>query len=200
DLHDGDAGDLVAGQDGGGDGRGAAVAWQQRGVDVQGAAPGHLKDSFAQYLPIGRDDDNVRLEPAQALDRRGRADVAGLEDGEAVLEREDLCRRRRGSAAAARGPVRLGHDGDDFVPGAEEGADGGDGEFGGAHEDDAHAEILGPAPPDRPQEAAILAKQTPPPNNRRGHRSSGLRLAASGGDDKRALPPDPPATARYRSL
>ena len=82
--HDRDAGLGVAGEDGGGDRRGAAVARQERRVDVDDASGRHLEDALPQYLAVGGGDEEVGLERRQLRRRFRRAHPCRLEQRQPV--------------------------------------------------------------------------------------------------------------------
>ena len=88
-IHHGDAGLVVAGEDGGVDRRGAAVARKERGVEIEAAEARGFEDALGEDLAVGGDDHEVGHEDAEVVQRRGGAEFFGLLDGE-VLGEGDL--------------------------------------------------------------------------------------------------------------
>ncbi|MNY21101.1 hypothetical protein D3C86_1546230 [compost metagenome] len=136
-LHGGDPGLGVAVQDGPLDRGGAAIAGQERGVDVDAAEGRQVQDRLRQDLAVGDDHDEVG---GQGLERREGLLVAAqalrLVDRDPGFEGSLLDRGHGDLLAAPHRPIGLGEDGLDVVAGREEGLERGDGERGGAHEDD----------------------------------------------------------------
>ena len=128
----------VAGEDGGGDGRRAAVARQQRGVDVQHAARERVEQVRRQDVRRRGEHAHVRRERGD-LRRLLAADALRREHGHARLGGEFAHRRRDGAAGAAARAVGLRDGGDDLDAGrVEQPAQRRDGVSGRAEEDDAH--------------------------------------------------------------
>ena len=98
--HDADPGDGVALQDGLGDGRGAAVAGQQRWVDVQAAVACHSQQRRRQDAAVGCDDHRVGREGSEAARQSPACAATG------VAGRGRRARAPRGLLAARTSPVR----------------------------------------------------------------------------------------------
>ena len=77
-IHDGDAGDGVAVQDGPVDGGCATVFGQQRGMDVDGAKLGGRQNVLRQDAAIGRHHRQLRGQRADQLQRRTVPQLDGL--------------------------------------------------------------------------------------------------------------------------
>ena len=131
-THDRDPGLLVAGHDGALDGRRAAPARQQRGMDVEDLEVGQqrLLDQRAE----GTEDEHVRAGRGQPLARLGGVDRLGLEEVEAERARRVGHRRRRQLAPASRGAVGAGDDERGPVVGGREAFEDGGREGRGAQE------------------------------------------------------------------
>ena len=114
-LERGDARDGLAAHDRPLDRRGAAVARQQRAVDVDGSSPGRVEHRPRQDLAERDDDGHVGAERAQAIGPLGIAQPRRLEHLDARGQRARLDRRRGQALPAVRGPVGLGDDSDDLV-------------------------------------------------------------------------------------
>ena len=121
DAHDGDPGLAVAGQDGALDGRRAAPARQQRGMDVDAAEPGRIEDGVGQNKAVGGDHGGIGAQRRDrgllvgALQTHRRAHV------QAPLLGAYLHRRRPEPLAAPGPPGRLAIDGGNVVAGIDEG-------------------------------------------------------------------------------
>ena len=146
-LHDGDAGDVVAGFDRALDRRCAAPARQQRGVNVQAAVTRQREQPRRQDQPVGGDDDHLgRGGTEQRLGGAGvvgelavEAQAARLRDRDPVRERERLHRRGQQLHAAPGGPVGLGQDERDLEPGRVQARQGDAREIGSAGKGESHA-------------------------------------------------------------
>ena len=102
-LHDGDAGLGVAGLDGALDGRGAAPARQERGVDVQAAEARRAQHLRGQEQAVGGHHHHVGARRPQPRLRVGIAQAARLLDRPAAFARQLLDRALlQGAAAAGR--------------------------------------------------------------------------------------------------
>ena len=135
--HDGDAGLAIAIANGGLDGRGAAMTWKERCVDVQAAERWHVEHRTRQNLAVGDDDGDVGTEGLQFID--GVADFQRLKNAQAGFFGTHFDLWRREHLLAAHGLVRLRDDADDFVLGCvEQPFQGGKADVSGADEEDAH--------------------------------------------------------------
>jgi len=105
--HDRDPRLGVPGQDGVVDRRRAAVAGQQRGVDVDDATRWDREDLGREDLSVSDHHHQLRVRPADLCDRLRRADPVGLVDVEAVLLRR-LLDRGGHDLVPMPGPVGLG--------------------------------------------------------------------------------------------
>ena len=140
DPHDGDAGFALAGDDRAVHRRRAAVAGQQRGVDVEEAEPRRGENRVGQDLPVGGDDAEVGVERRRARSRNAASlSRCGLKDRHAGGERQRLHRRVDGLLAPAARPIRLRDHADDAVPRAQQRLEGRHGEAGRAEEHDTQA-------------------------------------------------------------
>ena len=113
DQHDRGAGLLVARQDRGGHRRGAAVARQQRGVDVEDAARQRLDEVAGEDVRRSGEDADVRLEGCD-LGRVVTADLLRREHRDARLQRRTLDLGRDRLPGAPARPVGLRDGGDDL--------------------------------------------------------------------------------------
>ena len=135
DVHDGDAGFWVAVGDGGLDAGGAAVFWEEGGVEVDYGFFGGFADGFADDLAVGHDDNEVWGEVGEFSG--GFFDFLGLPDGDGVGEGEGFDFRRDGGAlAAADGFVWLGDEEAGLGAVLDEVAEGGEGDVSGGDEGD----------------------------------------------------------------
>ena len=114
-------------------------------MDVESAASRHVQQALAQDLAVRRDDQDVWLERTDQRHGLRVADPLWLHDVETVRQRQAFHGRRRRCMTAARGPVRLGDNRNDFMLACQEGVQAGEGEGGGAEEGEAHAPILAAA-------------------------------------------------------
>src|SRR5579884_2150898 len=80
-----DAGARLAVINGPGDGSGAAVFRQERGVDVNAAVRRHSEDIAREDLTVSGDDEEIRLERLQGSDAFGCVDALRLKDGNAMF-------------------------------------------------------------------------------------------------------------------
>ncbi len=137
-AHDLDAGDLVPRHDRPLDGRRAAPAGQERGVEVEAAQPRRVENGGGQDLAEGHHHGGVEAEG-----REGR-DLVGVTHGERGADRhamgqgEGVGRRGLQLMAAAPGGGRLRIDGRDLVARVQQGGETGHGEVGGSQESQAH--------------------------------------------------------------
>jgi hypothetical protein len=115
-LHEGDTGRGVAGQDRPLDGRRAAPARQQRGVDIQAPEARQLQYRIRQDLAIGHDDHDIRCQHREVRARGRIAQGGRLRHPQTVPLRDLLDGTGSQQAAAALRPVRLGEDADDGMP------------------------------------------------------------------------------------
>ena len=97
------------------DRRGAAVARQQRAVDVDRAAPGCVEHGLRQDLAERGDDRHVGAERAQALGPLGIAQARRLQDPEPGFQGARLHRWRGQTLSAMGRPVGLRDDRDDVM-------------------------------------------------------------------------------------
>ncbi len=109
-LHDGDAGLLLAADDRPLDRRGPAVRGQERRVHVDAALREGVEHGARQDLAVGDDDGEIGVGGAQRLGHLGRAGRARLQHRDAGLLGHALDRRRGEPVPAAGRLVRLGHD------------------------------------------------------------------------------------------
>ena len=141
--HDRHAGLRVSRQQRRLDGRGAAPARQDRAVDVHAAEARQVEDALREDLPVGDDDEEVRVRLREPRDGLLVLQRRRLEDGNRELAGAP-CDRRVGDLGRPPHRLRRLRDGeDDVVPRGHEGVQRREGEVGGAEEDDAHA---GPDP------------------------------------------------------
>ncbi len=121
------------------DGRRAPPGGQQREVQVDPAPGGHVEGDLGQQGPVGDDGAAVRRDLAQPGEERLVPGPGGLEHLDPGLLRPFGHRARDEPAAPAGRGVRTGHDGGHLVAvGGDQGVQGGDGDFGGAGEDELH--------------------------------------------------------------
>ncbi len=110
-------------------------------MDIQAAEARQVEDRLAKDLSKRGDDDKVRCPSRQFLRGVRIAQARRLEDRQTQAEGGYLDRRRGEGTAAAGGSIRLGDHANDLVdPG--QGLKAGDGELGGAHEDEAHRAMV----------------------------------------------------------
>ena len=107
-LHDGDAGFVLALDDGVLDGGGATVFGQQGGMHVNAAVFRHGKNFLAQELAKGSYDDEVGLHFAQGLHEFGSFYFLGLIDFVALAEGVFLNGSHQHFVAPSLGAVGLG--------------------------------------------------------------------------------------------
>ena len=146
-LHDGDAGLGVAGFDRAVDGRGAAPARQQAGVDVEAAARGRIEHPLRQDQAIGGHDHHIGLGRGNGGLGLGcifrifavQTQAARLAHRNAMRLRALLDGRGLQLHAAARGSVRLGQDQGHAKACIEQALQGHAGEFRRTGKDDVHA-------------------------------------------------------------
>ncbi len=89
------------------DGRGPAMPRQQRGVEIQARELRHLEQRLRQDLPIRHHHDDIRLKRPHFLQRRRLANLARLEHGQPVFQRERFDRRGLQLHPPARRLIRL---------------------------------------------------------------------------------------------
>ena len=106
----------LAADDGPRDGRRAAIARQEGGVDVDRAAYRHIEHGLGKDLAEGDDDGDFRAEPSQPFGPLRIAQAAGLNHGDAGRVGATFHGRRHRPLTAAGGSVGLGHDRDDVMP------------------------------------------------------------------------------------
>jgi hypothetical protein len=114
-LKRGDPGHGLAAHDGPLDRRGAAIARQQRAVDVDRATPGGVEYGLRQDLAERGDDRHVGAERPKTVGPLGVAQAGRLQDLESGRQRARLDGRRGQTLAAVRRSVRLRDDGDDVM-------------------------------------------------------------------------------------
>ena len=136
-LHDGDAGFLLPVDNGPLDGSGTAILRQQGGMDVDGAVGGNVQYRLRQDFAIGDDDDEIRFQVPEFLLLLLRFQGGGLEHGDIIGQAEGFHRGKVDFLSPAVDPVRLGIKGQGHVAVGFEGFQGGQGEIGGTHENDA---------------------------------------------------------------
>ena len=83
-------------------------------MEIDPAEVGNVKQARGNNLPVGDDDDGVRLGLAQELLGFGRADFLRLENGNFIGDCSLLYRREGDFVAAAAPAVWLGNDGTDM--------------------------------------------------------------------------------------
>ena len=114
DPHDRHAGFALAGDDRAMHRRGAAIAGQQRRVDVDHAEPRRGEHGVGEDLPVGGDDAESASSAASAVEEgRDPSAVSGCSTGRPRCERPRLDRRVGRLLAAAARPIRLRDDADD---------------------------------------------------------------------------------------
>ena len=119
------------------DGRGAAVLGQQRRVEVDAAEPWEGQHPGGDDAAIGYDDDGVGGDGLKLGVQCGVvADFFWLRDGEAGCECGLLDRRSGELLAAANGAVGLRDNQRNLMTCREQSFEGGNGEAGGAAEDE----------------------------------------------------------------
>lgn len=108
-------------------------------MQVDPAAGGHVEGDAWQQRAVGDDRAAVGADLAEPGQEVLVAGPGGLEDLDAGLLRALGHRAGDELAAAPRRGVRPGDHGDDLVPaGGEQGVEGGNGDLGGAGEDEPH--------------------------------------------------------------
>ncbi len=141
-LHDGHAGLAVAGLDGALDGRRAAPARQQRGVDIDASEPGNGQHRRGQQQTIGHHHNQVRRQGGQLVHGPGVPKCDGLHNPVPAIQCILFNRTGPRGSPAARRTVRLGVYGADppvvVIGPAGQCLEGGNGEFGRAREYQAH--------------------------------------------------------------
>jgi hypothetical protein len=120
------------------DRRSAAVARQERCMDVQGAVGRELEHVAAQDLAVARDEEDVRREALELRDERRILGRLRLEHPDAALPRELDERRRAHREPASARSIRARHERDHFVAAVEELPEYGRRERRGSEEGDAH--------------------------------------------------------------
>src|SRR6266702_2087331 len=95
---------------------GATVAGKQRGMDVDAAVGRHLQQRFGEYLAKGDDNDNIRFECADDVDKARIAHLERLVYRDAVCCGHLLYRRRHQLLSSPLGTVRLGNDRHKILP------------------------------------------------------------------------------------
>ena len=128
-LHEGDARLRIPGLDGTVNGRRAAPARQQAGMDVEAAQPRQVEHPLRQDEPIGRHHHHIGLNRLQRIPRRSRfvgpaaieAQAAGLEDFNAMGQRGALDGRGLQLHATAGRSIGLGQHQRHGVPGLQNG-------------------------------------------------------------------------------
>jgi hypothetical protein len=133
-AHDGAAGHLVAGQDGGLHRRCAPPAGQQRGVNVDAAMRGQLQHGRPQDLSIGGHHDQIRLHLRQLGHDIGGLERRWLEHWQALGRGKGLDGRWLQPAAATGRPIGLGHHRDQLVAAVQQCGQAGHRKLGSAHE------------------------------------------------------------------
>ena len=126
-LERGDAGLRLAADDGPGDGSGAAIAREQGGMDVDGAARGDVEHGLGQDLAEGHHHRDLGAELREPLGPARVSQARRLQDRDPGRPRALLHRRGGDTLAPPGGPVRLGDD-RDHVMGAEQRLEGRHGE------------------------------------------------------------------------
>lgn len=105
-------------------------------MEVDGAHRGHGPNYFGQHAE-GDNDLEVGFEGAQFFEEGGIFELLRLEDGD-IFRQCVLFHGAAGERHATAGLLVRGSDySNDIVPRFEDGVQGGDGEFGSTHEDDA---------------------------------------------------------------
>jgi hypothetical protein len=138
-AHDRHAGRREPLQDRRADRVGAAQQRQHRGVDVERAQRRQVDDGPGQDVPVRHHHAQVGGERAHLVEERVAARPLGLQHRQPLGQRHRLDRRRvEARPRPAARPVGLRDDAHHVEPLAEQGAQRGDGEVGGAPEEDAH--------------------------------------------------------------
>ena len=139
-LHDGHAGDGIAGQYRALDRRRPAPAWQQRTVDVEAAQARCVEHGARQDQAIGSDHGNIAaLRDFEELRHRRRiSEAARGEDRNTQRLGAGLNRAHQQLLAAPGRLGRAGIDGDDLVPGRRQRIKRRNGKKRRAHVDDPH--------------------------------------------------------------
>ena len=130
----GDAGDVIAIDDGVVDRGGTTVAWQQRSVEVEGAVGRHVPYRLGQHAE-GHDDKHVGLEGGQLAKEVVVAQFLGLQQWQLVVEGVLLDGAEGNLLAAARLTVGHGDNGRHLVAALHDGVEALDSEVGGAEID-----------------------------------------------------------------
>jgi len=99
-------------------GRRATPAWQERGVNVQGAVRSDIENRWRQKDAVSDRDHNIGACGAYAFRRLGRLQGFGLEDFQAVRSGEALDRARGGLLTAPRRAIRLAENERDVMTGS----------------------------------------------------------------------------------
>ena len=97
----------------------AAIPREQRRVDVDRPARGHVENRLREDLAEGHDDRDVGRVLGEALGPAGITDPGGLEHRDAVLARQRLDGRGLLALPAAGGSIRLRHSGHHAVAGKQ---------------------------------------------------------------------------------
>ncbi len=145
-LHDGYPGFRVARLDGALDGRGAAPARQQAGVDIQAAAGRQVQHPLRQDQPIGRDHHDIRRDGQQLVARLGgfvgvapvQAQAARLRDRNAGGQRRLLDQAGRELEPAPGRAVGLRQDQRNRMAGRQDGFQRKAGKIGRTSKNNAH--------------------------------------------------------------
>jgi len=115
DRDDADTGEWVVIEDGPVDRCGAAVAWEEAGVEVDAAAGSDGEEFVGEFLAEGDDDEAFGLECAEQRENVGGVGILGAGEGEAAGEGPGADGGGGEGFAAAGGAIRLGNDVEDFV-------------------------------------------------------------------------------------
>jgi hypothetical protein len=142
DPHDRHAGLILAGHDRAVDGRGAAVAWEQRRVNVDESLARHREYGVGQNPAVGGDNAEIRLDRLQVVEKDRIFQAFRLENRQTGCHRAHLHRSVARPVAAAARSIGLRDDADEAVARLEERVERGDRELRRAEEHDPEAGSL----------------------------------------------------------
>ena len=136
-LHDRDAGPFLPFDQRPLEGRRPPVFREERGVDIDAAEAGAADDLPGKDLAEGGQDNQLRREGPEGVQKRRLPDFFRLEDGEAEAVGGGLDRRGSRHAAPPLGAVGLGDDADNRIALTDQSFQGGNGKVGRSHKEGA---------------------------------------------------------------
>ena len=137
-MHDGDAGDGLAVENGPVDGGGPPVFGQQGRVDVDTALDGIVQNLRGQDLTVGRHHDELRVQLPEIPQCLPIPHLCGLEHGDFMGKGTYLYRTWQQLHSPVLGFVRLGKDATDSMPRSQKGIQRGHRKFRRTHKEDLH--------------------------------------------------------------